>query len=594
MQLDLASLSAAYAAGTQPEDVIAHANEAADHAMIGAAWITRATKQTLARRIAEIKAARDAGENLPLFGVPFAIKDNIDAEGYPTTAACPAFAYHPTRNASVVTRLERAGAILIGKTNLDQFATGLVGTRSPYGACHSVFSNAHVSGGSSSGSAVSVAAGAVSFALGTDTAGSGRVPAAFNNIVGLKPTRGVIAMDGVMPACRSLDCLSVFAGSCADASHVLATAIGVNRLDPYAREPAPDAPATFGAAPRIAIPEGAEPDDPEWRALHQAAIARLADLGCTIVSCDYAPFDLAARLLYQGPWVAERLAALRERGFLDWAAMDPSVAAIISGAKSLSAADAFDGLHALARARAETTPILANCDALLLPTAPFHPTLNAVAADPIGVNLGLGRFTNFVNLLDLCAAAVPAGMTVAGLPYGVTLIAKAFADQALTELAGRLHASLPGAMIGNAGATVPKPKLTATPQQGSVDLAVVGAHLTGMTLNHQLTTRGARLMAQTHTASGYALYALANTSPPKPGLVRDATAAGGIEIEIWRLPLAAFGDFVREVPPPLAIGTIETADGHWVKGFVCEPVALTGARDITGFGGWRAYLASLA
>jgi allophanate hydrolase len=520
----------------------------------------------------------------------FAVKDNIDVAGLPTTAACPAFAYVPEASAPVVTKLEAAGAILIGKTNMDQFATGLVGTRSPYGACASALSPAHVSGGSSAGSAVAVAQGLVGFALGTDTAGSGRVPAAFNNIVGLKPTKGLISTRGVVPACRTLDCVSIFAGTAEEAALVLQVAQGFDAADPYSR-PCRHV-ALGGEKLRFGVPDGVAPETPAAARLHRETVARLAALGGIAVPFDFAPFARAASLLYAGPFVAERLAALRALGFTEWAAMDPSVAQIIRAAEGIDAASAFAGLYALAEAARAAAPLWAQFDVMLLPTAPFHPRLDDVAADPIGVNARLGAYTNFVNLLDYCAIAVPAGIGTDGLPYGVTLVAPAFADAALARLAGRLHAAWEGATIGATGVALPALATTASaaPTVDEVLLAVVGAHLRGEPLNHQLTGRGASLVRRTRTAPGYRLYALAGQAPAKPGLVRDADGAGLIEVEIWRLGLAAFGSFVAEVPPPLAIGTVALEDGSAVKGFVCEPVALAGATDITGFGGWRAYL----
>lgn len=591
MQLDLPSLAEAYARGTSVQEVLDWIG--ARIAQRGAApvWITLTPPETLRARAAALTAARDAGARLPLFGVPFAVKDNIDVAGLPTSCACPDFAHMPAANATVVTLLEQAGAIVIGKTNLDQFATGLVGTRSPYGAPHSVFSTAHVSGGSSSGSAVSVAAGLVSFALGTDTAGSGRVPAAFNNIVGLKPSRGALSLQGVMPACKSIDCLSIFANTAADAAAVWGACTVPDGADPYSR--AVPAWSGFDAAGsfRFAVPAGALPDDAEAVALHEAAIARLVALGGVAVTCDFTPFAQAAALLYQGPFVAERLAALQSRGFTRWERMDPQVAAIISAATTLSAADVFAGLDQLAALRAQANAVWQQADVMLLPTAPHHPTLAEVAAAPIAANARLGRFTNFVNLLDLAAIAVPAGFTGAGLPYGVTLVGPWGADVPLAQLAARLHAAAEGACMGASAAPVPHASARIWPKPAYVELAVVGAHLTGQPLNHQLSARGAHLLRTTRTSVGYALYALTNTTPPKPGLVRDGTSAGLIEVEVWRLTHAAFGAFTEEVPAPLAIGTVTLQDGSTVKGFVCESAALHGAQDITRYGGWRAFRA---
>jgi allophanate hydrolase len=587
--LTLDSLTASYETGDASVAIV-FAEISARIAAHGKApvWISLVSQQALTARIARIERLRREGKCLPLFGIPFAVKDNIDVAGLPTTAACPDFAYIPEKSAHVVERLEEAGAVLVGKTNLDQFATGLVGTRSPYGACHSVFSSAHVSGGSSSGSAVAVASGFVSFSLGTDTAGSGRVPAAFNNIVGLKPTKGLVSTSGVVPACRTLDCVSIFAGCVADSARVLSVAAEFDENDAYARHPATP-PAFAGNAPfRFGVPRDVVPDDADARSLHDAAIAQLTELGGIQIDFDFAPFARAGTLLYQGPFVAERLTALQQRGFLRFDTMDPVVAGIISAAESLTAAQVFAAQYALAEIARETATAWRTFDVMLLPTAGFHPAADEVQADPVGVNARLGAYTNFVNLLDLSACAIPAGLRKNGLPYGVSLIAPAFADQALSCLAARLHAALPDPRIG--ATDIPLPQGLPPPAAAStVDLAVVGAHLSGEPLNHQLTSRGAKMQRTARTAQGYRLLALAGTHPPKPGLVRDSTGAGLIEVEIWRMSLAAFGSFTQEVPQPLAIGTVTLEDGSSVKGFVCEPSALAGATDITGYHGWRSW-----
>lgn len=556
-------------------------------------WISLVPEARLMERAAEIERQRSAGIDLPLFGIPFAVKDNIDVAGIATTAACPSFAYVPDRSATAVERLEAAGAIVIGKTNLDQFATGLVGTRSPYGICHSVFSSAHVSGGSSSGSAVAVAAGLVPFALGTDTAGSGRVPAAFNNIVGLKPTKGLISTRGLVPACRTLDCISIFAGSVEDASLVLSIAQGFDAEDPYSRPAVIHQERHRAEKFRFGVPQGILPQGEDAAALHRQAIQYLCDLGGTPVGFDYAPFAEVAGLLYAGPWVAERLAALQARQFGDWPGMDPVVAGIVAGAARITAAEAFAGLYRLAELARQTAGVWDLFDVMLLPTAPLHPRIDEVAADPVGVNARLGAYTNFVNLLDYAAIAVPAGMQPNGLPYGVTLLAPAFADGALARLAQRFHGAWPNATIGATGEKLPfaaKPENAIAPEH--VLLAVVGAHLRGQPLHHQLTSRDAGFVRSARTAAGYKLYALGGTVPAKPGLVRDPSGAGLIEVEVFSLGLAAFGSFTAEVPPPLAIGTVALEDGSFVKGFVCEPAALDNAIDITGHGGWRAWLES--
>jgi allophanate hydrolase len=538
----------------------------------------------LADRDAAVRRAREVDPSLPLAGVPFAVKDNIDVAGMPTTAGCPAYSYLPGRSATVVQRLFDAGAVLIGKTNLDQFATGLVGVRSPYGACASVFDERYISGGSSSGSAVAVAKGLVAFALGTDTAGSGRIPAAFNDIVGLKPTRGLISTTGVVPACRSLDCVSIFAASAASAERVWRVAQGFDAADPFSRSPAPGA----GAAPwlpgafRFGVPRQEELaffGDAESPALYATAIARLEAIGGTRVLIDYAPFREAATLLYAGPWVAERYAAVGEFVDAHPEAVHPVVGQIIRAAASRSAADAYRGMYQLEALRRAAAAVWATVDVLVLPTAGTIYTKEAVEADPIGLNTNLGYYTNFVNLMDLAAAAVPAGFRRNGLPFGISLVGPAFSDAALLGLASRFS----GAVTQPAGDA-----------PGCIHVAVVGAHLTGEPLNRQLTERGARLVRSCRTSPEYRAYALANTTPPKPGLVREPGFAGpGIALEIWAVPAHHFGTFVAAVPPPLGIGSVQIETGEWVKGFVCEPAALAGATEITHFGGWKNYLGSL-
>jgi allophanate hydrolase len=572
MQLDIAALAAAYRKGdTTPAKLIAGLQERIRQGGLNPVWIALVEGDAMAQRLARLEERRAAGEPLPLYGIPFAVKDNIDVEGVPTTAACPAFAYRPERSASVVRRLEAAGAIPIGKTNLDQFATGLVGTRSPHGAPSSVFHKDYISGGSSSGSAVAVASGLAAFSLGTDTAGSGRVPAAFNALVGLKPSKGLLSTQGVVPACRSLDCVSIFARSVTDAGLVLAVAEGFDGEDGFSRARPAAAPA-IPYAFCFCVPAGPLDfcGDAESAALYAAAIDKLRALGGHAVEFDYAPFAAAAALLYQGPFVAERLAAVRSYGFEDWAAMDPVVASIIKGAEKWSAADAFRAHGDLASLARQTESVWQSFDVMLLPTAPTIFTHAEIAADPVGRNAKLGLYTNFVNLLDLSALALPAGFRRDGLPFGVTLIAPAFAEAGLLALGERYT----------------------EPAQAPVRLAVVGAHLSGQPLNGQLRDRGARLLGTFRTASGYKLYALAGTTPPKPGLMRDPAGAGGIEIELWELASADFGSFVALVPPPLGIGTVELEDGSLVKGFICEAAGLEGARDITAYGGWRAYRAA--
>jgi allophanate hydrolase len=600
INLEIAALSAAYADGSlTPEAVLDEV-----YARIAArgerpVWLHLVQKADAIRQLEAASARKAAGAELPLFGIPFAVKDNIDVAGLPTTAGCPDFAFVPERSATVVERLVEAGAILIGKTNLDQFATGLVGTRSPYGACSSVFDERYVSGGSSAGSGVAVGAGLVSFALGTDTAGSGRVPAAFNNIIGLKPTKGLVSTSGVLPACRTQDVVSIFAGTAGDALAVLRVAGAYDETDAYSRKAPPAAvqPAGWTVGFRFGVPaDGLEFfGDGAAASLFRSAVERLAALGGTAVEVDFTPFRDAAQLLYSGPWVAERLAAIRDFAETKPDSIHPVVRGIVLGAAKIGAADAFAGFYKLAELTRRAEAEWAKMDVLLLPTTGTTYTIEELLADPVRLNSNLGLYTNFVNLMDLSAIAVPAGFRgngpKKGLPFGITLIGRAFADGALAALADRFHRAqaLP---IGATGQLPEGPALEMdAPVPGTVRLAVVGAHLTGQPLNHQLIGRQARLVGTARTAAGYRLYALAGTSPAKPGLVRDPDGAGGIELEIWELTEAAFGSFVAEVPPPMAIGTVTLEDGGTVKGFLCEPIALAGAEDITAHGGWRRWLA---
>ena len=528
----------------------------------------------------------------PLFGIPFAVKDNIDVAGTPTTAGCPAFSYLPKDTATVVQRLIAAGAILIGKTNLDQFATGLVGARSPYGACSSVFDHKYISGGSSSGSAVAVAAGLVSFALGTDTAGSGRVPAAFNNIVGLKPSRGLLSTRGVVPACRSLDCVSVLSLTAGDAETVLSIAAAYDAGDPYSRQ---SQALSFPGRVRIGVLSSLDLIDEPFRVLYRGAIERLEKLGNSTIEIDIAPLLEAAKLLYGGPWIAERFAAVGHFIKDNSDAVHPVVRDIILGGQKFSAVDAFEGHYALERYRQLAARIWEQSDVLLLPTAPTIYKIEEIQVDPIGRNNRLGTFTNFMNLLDLTGVAVPAGFSAPGLPFGVTLVGPAFSDDGLLQLAESYLRSL-RPFLGNTRESYPTGEgSTLARHQKMTQMAVVGAHLSGLPLNHQLTERRAKLVETASTAPDYRLYALPQTNPPKPGLIRTEPGEGSsIIVEIWELTHEAFGSFVESVPPPLSIGTLRLQDGRLVKGFLCESIAVKQAEDISQFGGWRRYLEEAA
>jgi allophanate hydrolase len=597
--MDIQSLHAAYSSGQQtPESLIAQIYDRIESEGLHPVWISLVARESALNHARELQSADRT--KLPLYGIPFAVKDNIDVAGLPTTAACPDFAYTPTASATVVTRLEQAGAILIGKTNMDQFASGLVGTRTPYGICSSVFNKNYISGGSSSGSAVSVASGLVSFSLGTDTAGSGRVPAMFNNLIGLKPTHGTISTHGVVPACRTLDCISIFSETALDASTVWEAARGFDKQDPYSRVPsigADAAPWASAATFRFGIPA---PDalefygDPHNASLYQAAVAKMIALGGQPVEFDLNPFLETAQLLYNGPWVAERYAAIQP--FFDKSAdkMNPTVAGIIAGSKNYSAADAFKAAYYLEELRSRTKPVWDSIDLMVLPTAPRTYTIKEIEEFPIERNSHLGRYTNFVNLLDLSAVAVPAGMRPDGLPFGVSLIGPAFRELSLLTLADRLHRKLSTTLGGSnrSLAEVPALPVPVSPQ-GCILMAVVGAHLTGQPLNWQLTERKGRLIKACRTHPDYKFYALKGTVPAKPGLVRVPGFEGpGIEVEVWALPADTVGSFVDGVPQPLSIGTLRLEDGTLVKGFLVEPAATEDALDITHLGGWRKYLAS--
>jgi allophanate hydrolase len=549
------------------------------------AWISRLPAEQVLESARLIDQRVAAGESLPLAGVPIAVKDNIDVAGLETTAACPEFAYRARTSAHVVERLLAAGALVIGKTNLDQFATGLVGTRSPYGSPGCVFNREYVSGGSSSGSAVLVGAGVVPLALGTDTAGSGRVPAAFNNLVGFKPTRGRWSSRGVVPACRSLDCVSAFTVDADDAALVDSVAADFDRLDLYARRPPrsagePQIAARFNCGiPRSEQLKGLAPQE---AAVFSAALQRLRAAGGTAVEVDVAPLLAAASLLYSGPWVAERTAVLESLLQNSPAAIHPVVRAIVTAGKGISGVDTFRGQYALQEYTRFAEELWDRIDVLVLPTTPTIYRRSEVMAEPFALNTHLGLYTNFVNLLDMSALSLPAGFRANGTGVGVSLIGPAWADPGLLALAARY-----------ASTGVPQaPKLDKTPRPFLVQLAVVGAHLSGMPLNWQLTTRNARLVRAARTAPVYRLYAMAEQSPPKPALAHVGPGGGSIELEIYELDVSAFGSFVAEVPAPLAIGSVSLEDGSVVRGFVAEPRALAGALDITTHGSWRAYLAS--
>lgn len=528
---------------------------------------------------AEVEHLAGRAGDGPLAGMPFVLKDNLDLEGRPTTGGCPALEDAPAAVASahVVELLLAAGAVPVAKTNLDQFATGLVGTRSPYGACTSVASDAHVSGGSSSGSAVAVARGLVPFALGTDTAGSGRVPAAFNGLVGMKATRGRVSTRGLLPACRSLDCVTTFTRTVGEARVLLDVLGAYDDADPEARRVPVALPDGVASSARVVgVPSGPLDLDDVSRAAWERAVAHAHEVADVVVPVDVEPFLAAARLLYEGPWVAERYAAFGHLLEGDGSHLDPSVRRIVLAGRDLRASDAFRGRERLVQLRRATDHVWEDVDALLLPVTPLHPTVDEVAADPIGVNARLGTYTNSVNLLDLCAIAVPFGRRSDGLPYGVQLLAPAFADEPLLDLA---------ALWCGEPATAPPRR------EGTVLLAVVGAHLSGLPLNPQLVTLGGRLHRRAATAGGYRLFALPGGGIPKPGLLRTGDGpAKGVAVEVWELPTQGVGQLLDAVRSPLGLGRVHLADGEEVAGFLVEPSGVEGARDISAAGGWRAHL----
>lgn len=585
--LSIAGLHAAYADGRcTPRKLMAELRQRIGDTREHNAWIHLLDDAALEPWLAALDGR--SPRELPLYGVPFAIKDNIDLAGVPTTAGCPAYAYVPPRSATVVERLLAAGALPLGKTNLDQFATGLVGTRSPYGPGRNAFDPDYISGGSSSGSALAVALGLVSFALGTDTAGSGRVPAAFNNLFGVKPTRGLISTRGVVPACRSLDCVSVFTLDAADARRVLDVAIGFDAEDVFSRPPRAGAWAREAFV--VGVPKTLETaGDRETTRAVERALGALEALGATIREVDIAPMLAAARLLYEGPWVAERLHAIRDFLAQHADALHPVTRAIIEPAAQRTAVDAFDAQYRLAALKRAADAVLGEVDCILTPTAPTILRLDDEQREPIRLNALLGTYTNFMNLLDYAAVAVPAGFAANGLPYGVTLFGPAFSDDALLDYASRLHRQL-GMPVGKTR-RLPAPLPVRAPPD-AMSIVVCGAHLSGLPLNHQLTERGGRLVGATRTAPCYRLYALPGGPPWRPGLVRVAAGGAAIDVEVWALPAATVGSFLAGIPAPLAIGSVQLADGSQHKGFVCEAIGVEGAEDVTHHGSWRAALAS--
>lgn len=550
------------------------------------AWIEIASSAQIQMQIEYLKTQNC--DDLPLYGVPFAVKDNIDVAGFHTTGACKEAEYLANTDAFVIAKLKKAGAVVVGKTNLDQFATGLVGVRSPYGAVKNSFNPEYISGGSSSGSSVAVANGIVPFSLGTDTAGSGRVPAGHNNIVGLKPTKGWFSTTGLMPACRTLDVISIFALTSDDAWLVATWMQGNDKTDAYSRSHPANVATQFSKG-KIAIPAQLEfYGDIESEKAFKIAVERVQALGYEVESIDFTDFNLLARTLYNDAWVAERTVAVEARVSRQQA--HPVIAEIIAQADQFKATDTFKAEYQRAELAQKINLQLQAYDALMVPTSPTIYRVSEVEADPLNKNSHMGAYTNFVNFADLAAIALPNIIRADGLPSGVTFIAPAWYDQALAKFAQQWQ-TLTELPLGTSSYRYQKS--FEIESQNSVKLAVVGAHLSGMPLNFQLTTRQATLLAKTRTAKSYKLFALKNTVPPKPGLQFDVDGTA-IEVEVWEIPLANFGAIVAEVPSPLGIGNLQLEDGTWVKGFICEAYAIQEAVDISHFGGWRAYIKSLS
>lgn len=581
----------AYHDGANPAELLEQQRQA--YKADDTAWISIASAFQLQEQIAALHAleASVGRAQLPLYGIPFAVKDNIDVAGFTTTAACPAFAYVAARDAEAVRRLKQAGAIVLGKTNLDQFATGLVGTRSPYGIVPNTFDAAYISGGSSSGSASVVARGLVPFALSTDTAGSGRVPAAFNQIVGLKPTPGAIPGTGLVPACRTLDCIGVLALNVADSTLVMSLMEGPDGMDSYAR------PRPFVGKPqalsdvRVAVPDGRKLSV-DYETAFTAFIDRLQPQTASVQTLSFETLFEVANLLYYGPWVAERVVGARSIYEQQPEALLPVIRQVLDVHQRFNAADTFAAQYRLQDLKLQAEKIWDSVDVLCVPSAPRHPTIAEVQAYPIAVNSEMGTYTNFVNLLGWSAIAIPASQLPNGMPFGITLIAPGWREPDLVRWAQQLHAQakLPAGVTGLRAAsnTAALPCWHVPTQGPTIEVAVVGAHLRGMPLNHELLACGARFQSATSTAATYRLYALQGTVPPKPGLAKS-TEGAAIAVEVWEMPLANFGQFVAGVPAPLGIGNVQLQDGRTVKGFICEGIALDAAEDITAFGGWRAY-----
>lgn len=574
---------------TSPEQVIENIHSLAHDYREHNIWIHLLNTEELAPYLAALKNKPIAEH--PLWGIPFAIKDNIDLAGIPTTAACSDYAYTPEKSAPVVEQLIAAGAIPIGKTNLDQFATGLNGTRSPWGACKNAFDEDYISGGSSSGSAVAVALGMASFSLGTDTAGSGRVPACFNNLVGLKPTRGLLSASGVVPACRTLDCVSIFTHNTEDANQVLRVAEGFDTDDGYSRSnPYENQWRQYSQQKqlkKIAVIPQADLKffgQLDYAASYKKTLQTLVEAGVELVELDYAPFAEAAQLLYEGPWLAERYITLESLLRENPNAIFPAVRNIVESAADISATDTFKAFYKLAELKQQCDAQLVECDCLLTPTAGGCFTIEEMLESPIQHNTELGYYTNFMNLLDLTAVAVPTVATENGFPFGITLVAPAFCDRSLLSAAAYLEA------LFKQQTELGSQELN---QRGNIDVVVCGAHLSGMPLNWQLTERGGTLKLKTKTAPSYRMFVIEDDKPLRPGLIQDDQQGHAIEVEVWSIPKAQFGSFVDGIPSPLGIGKVQLANNEYLSGFICEYQATIGAKEISNLKSWRNYVQGL-
>ena len=594
--LDIAGLRSAYGHGLNPVAVVEHVYDIIDKVADPGIFTSLVERKKALKAAAGLR--KQDRDTQPLWGIPFAVKDNIDVAGMATTAAAPSLAFKAKRNATAVQKLVDAGAILIGKTNLDQFATGLVGVRTPLPVPKNSFDPKIVPGGSSSGSAVAVARGMVAFALGTDTAGSGRVPAGLNNIVGIKPSVGAISSAGMLPACRTLDCISVFALTVDDAWKVYTVAAGPDAADDYSN---PVALGSIAAPPpklRLGVPRGKDLlffGDNAAKAHWKACVAQIEALGAELIDIDFTPLFETASLLYDGPWVAERYEAIREIMERKPSELHPVTRKVIEKAKQFSAADAFAGQYRLQHLKRAAAKLLAGIDALMVPTAPYPPTLEAVKADPIGPNMHLGTYTNFVNLLDMCAIAVPGPLRKDKLPAGVTFIAARGCDATIAGVGRMFHHAAASSMGATGRPLPPATPAAAVAPAGMIEIAVVGAHLSGMALNHEVKSHGGRFLRAVETEPSYELYALPGGPPKRPGLLRVAAGTGhAIATEVWAMPPEGFGRFVSGIPAPLGIGTLQLADGTRPKGFLCEGEATRGARHISSYGGWRAFIAAQA